>query len=410
MTTLPTGAVRLRGVTRRFRRYSERNQTLKDTLLRRRRSSATDLWVLRDVDLDIPPGQAFGIVGRNGTGKSTLLKLVADIIPPQSGTVESAGRVTSLLELGAGFHPDFTGRENVVMQGTLYGLSQREIDHRLDEIVAFAELAEFVDMPVRTYSSGMFMRLAFSVAAHVDADIMLLDEVLAVGDAAFQRKCIARIFEHRKAGGTLLFVSHDQASVEQVCDRAILLHEGHIAADGPPPEVFVEYNQRLLGASPLEAPTAEHGEPPAGSWGTGRLRIVAVRLLGSNGPTRRFHRGDELRVEIDVDVAAPIDAPVFEIDLLDSDGHRLFSATTRDYGFVVGRVEGPTQAAFTIRDLPLLEGQFAVSLRATAPDDNELYHTLEQCLRFEVLPQGSGSGPVAIEGQWEIPGPPGVFA
>jgi ABC-2 type transport system ATP-binding protein len=410
VTPLPIGAVELRGVTRRFRRYSERNQTLKETLLRRKRGTATDLWVLRDVDLDVAPGEAFGIVGRNGTGKSTLLKLVAEIIRPQSGTVASAGRVTSLLELGAGFHPDFTGRENVVMQGTLYGLSTREIERRLDEIVAFAELADFVDMPVRTYSSGMFMRLAFAVAAHVDADIMLLDEVLAVGDAAFQRKCIGRIFEHRKAGGTLLFVSHDQAAVERVCDRAILLDGGEIAADGVPADVFVEYNRRLLGASPLSGPGSKDGEIATGSWGTGRVRIQAVRLLGRDGPCERFTRGDVLRVEMDVESSSPVDMPVYGLDIVDDQGRVLYAATTRGHGTPTGTMNGPTRVAFAIDPLPLLEGSFAISLRVMAADDAELYQTLEQCLRFNVLQQGSGTGPVAVDGSWEITPGPGVAA
>ena len=188
MAALLPGQVRLRGVSRKFRIIHERNGTLKEALLRRRRTHYTELWALRDVDLDVAPGEALGVIGQNGAGKSTLLKLVAGILPPQSGTVETAGSVASMLELGAGFHPDFTGRENVYMNGAVLGLSERSIDARLDEIIGFAELADFIDMPVKTYSSGMLMRLAFSVASHVNPDILLLDEVLAVGDEAFQRK------------------------------------------------------------------------------------------------------------------------------------------------------------------------------------------------------------------------------
>lgn len=198
--TVRPGEVRLRGVSRKFRILSEQNATLKEVLLRRRRTVGRDLWALRDVDLDVEPGEAIGIVGENGAGKSTLLKLVAGILYPQAGTIEVGGSVASMLELGAGFHPDFTGRENVYMNGSIHGLSEREIDQRFDDIVAFSELGEFVDMPVKTYSSGMHMRLAFAVSSHLSPDILLLDEVLAVGDEAFQRKCMGRIFEFRRRG------------------------------------------------------------------------------------------------------------------------------------------------------------------------------------------------------------------
>ncbi len=403
MSALQPGAVRLRGVTRRFRRYTERNQTLKETLLRRKRGTATDHWVLRDVDLDVSPGEAVGVVGRNGIGKSTLLKLVAGIIPPQSGTVEAAGRLTSLLELGAGFHPDFTGRENVIMQGTLYGLTQVEIEQRMDEIVAFAELADFADMPVRTYSSGMFMRLAFSVAAHVDADLMLLDEVLAVGDASFQRKCMGRIFDHRKAGGTMLFVSHDQSAVEQVCDRAILLDGGSIIADDVPSTVFVEYNRRLLGANPIPGPVDAAGvATTVGSWGTGRATITGVRVLGDAGETDRFTTGDRLRVEMDIETTDVIASPVYGISIGDDHGSVLHDATTRAYGTATGQLSGAETISFTIDRLPLLAGTFWISVRAMAATDDELYHNLERCRAFAVLQQGSGSGIVAVSGRWEI--------
>jgi ABC-type polysaccharide/polyol phosphate transport system ATPase subunit len=245
MTTLAPGAVRLRGVSRSFRIFHERNLTLKETLLRSRRAAFTEFWALRDVDLDIRPGEAVGIIGENGAGKSSLLKVVAGIIPPQTGTVETGGSVASMLELGAGFHPDFTGRENVYMNGAIHGLSEADVADRIDEIIAFAELADFIEMPVKTYSSGMYMRLAFAIASHVNPDILLLDEVLAVGDEAFQRKCMGRIFNYRRAGGTLLFVSHDAASVERVCDRAILLIGGRVVNDGPPMDVLNAYHRRL---------------------------------------------------------------------------------------------------------------------------------------------------------------------
>ena len=237
------GHIRLRGVSRRFKVVHERNLTLKETLLRRGRGRFTELWALQDVSLDIEPGESVAIVGRNGSGKSTLLKLIAGIFPPQKGTLEVSGEVASMLELGSGFHPDFTGRENVFMNGAIHGLSEKQVRARFDSIVDFSELEEFIDLPVRTYSSGMAMRLAFSVAAHVDPDILLLDEVLAVGDEAFQKKCMRRIFDFRDAGGTLVFVSHDPHTVEMVCQRSILLNGGNVLHDGPSADVMLSYHE-----------------------------------------------------------------------------------------------------------------------------------------------------------------------
>ena len=203
MVAAAPGEIRLDNVARRYRLVHQRNRTLKETALRRKRVDASEVWALRGVDLHVKPGEAVGVIGRNGSGKSTLLKLAAGIMPPNGGEVAIGGRVASMLELGAGFHPDFSGRENVFMNGTILGLSDREIEERFDDIVRFSELGEFVEQPVRTYSSGMYMRLAFSVASHVDPDVLLLDEVLAVGDEAFQRKCLGRMFEFRRRGGTL---------------------------------------------------------------------------------------------------------------------------------------------------------------------------------------------------------------
>lgn len=239
------GEIRLRGVARRFKVVHERNLTLKETLLRRGRSKYTELWALQGVDLDIARGESVAIIGRNGSGKSTLLKMLAGIFPPQQGTLEVGGEVASMLELGAGFHPDFTGRENVFMNGAIHGLSEKQVRERFASIVAFSELADFIDLPVRTYSSGMAMRLAFSVAAHVDPDVLLLDEVLAVGDEAFQRKCMNRILNFHASGGTLVFVSHDPHTVEKVCERGILINDGRVVHDGPAHSAIAAYHALL---------------------------------------------------------------------------------------------------------------------------------------------------------------------
>ena len=287
---MKTGEIRADAVSRRFRVHARQARTLKELFVLRGRTQPTDVWALRDVSVDVEPGEAVGLIGRNGSGKSTLLRLVAGIIRPTSGTIAVGGRIGSLLELGAGFHPDFSGRENVFLNGSMYGLRRAEIRERFDEIVSFAELEDSIDRPVRTYSSGMYMRLGFAIAAHLDADVLLLDEVFAVGDEAFQRKCFGKIFEFKQRGGTIVFVSHDATQVERLCERAVLLRDGRKEFDGPTHEAVVHYRRVL-------AFDADPAERSAGlrEWGTGEAEITAARLVGSEGEERRqFLAGEPL--------------------------------------------------------------------------------------------------------------------
>lgn len=411
------GGIRLRGVSRRFRIVHDRNATLKETLIRRRRSSYTELWALRDVDLDIRPGEAVALVGRNGSGKSTLLKMLAGILPPHGGTIQSSGSVASMLELGAGFHPDFTGRENVFMNGAIHGLSEKAIRQRLPEIIEFSELEEFIDMPVRTYSSGMQMRLAFAVAAHVDPDILLLDEVLAVGDEAFQRKCLGRIHDFLHRDGTLVFVSHDASAVEQLCDRAILIENGRITADGPPPSVLERYHRVLASNSSAIGADMHHSadatiepesipipEPdsPLGGWGTGDVTIMACRLRGKDGPTDQFLSGDPLTIEIDLEAPEQTRMPVIGMGILTGDGTVCFGTNTRLSGFAIDELSGRATVRFHIPRLRLHEGRFDVTITAHSHDDCVVYHWLDHAMGFSVFPLRSGIGTTALEGSWEL--------
>ncbi len=250
------GEIVARGLGRRFSLATAGDRSLKEVLLLRRRPPKRDFWALRDVDMHVQPGEALGVVGRNGSGKSTLLKLMARIFAPTEGTLEVGGRVGPLLDVGAGFHPDFTGVENAYLSGAIHGLRREYVTEHLDEIFAFAELEEFAHVPVRAYSSGMFLRLGFSVAIHVQPDVLLVDEVLAVGDEAFQHKCMAKIVEYIQSGGTLVFVSHDLTSVERLCANAVLLDQGGVAAAGPTSDVLASYH-RLLAEEEAEAGTAE---------------------------------------------------------------------------------------------------------------------------------------------------------
>src|SRR6476619_5173496 len=272
------GEISVDGVSRKFVVRARETQTLKELLVARGRTGAQEVWALREVSVAISPGEAVGLIGRNGSGKSTLLRLIAGIIRPTDGSVQAGGRIGSLLELGAGFHPDFTGRENVELNGALQGLSRARIRERFDEIVAFAELEDSIDRPVRTYSSGMTMRLGFAIAAFLEADVLLLDEVFAVGDESFQRKCFGVIAAFKERGGTVLCVSHDAQAVERLCERSILLSAGQKAYDGPTHEAITRY-RRLLAD---ELDPAERG---AGlrEWGTGEAEIAGARLLGADG-------------------------------------------------------------------------------------------------------------------------------
>ncbi len=229
------------GVSKKFKRYHDKATTLKERLLMLRSKKADAFWALQNIDLHIKQGETVGLIGHNGSGKSTLLKLITKIIYPTQGQIKTKGRVSSLLELGAGFHPDFTGRENIYINASIFGLSKKEIDKKLDSIIAFSELEGFIDSPIRTYSSGMYIRLAFAVAVHVEPQILLMDEILAVGDANFQKKCISKIKEFKKQGITIVFVSHNMDDVYEICDRVVWLDHGHIKAMGDTKEIGERY-------------------------------------------------------------------------------------------------------------------------------------------------------------------------
>src|ERR671924_1784576 len=305
------GSIVAENVSRQFRVYPQRHVTLKEAIVRRRQLRPVEVWALRDVSFQIDPGESVGFMGRNGSGKTTLLRLLAGVFRPTSGRLAVTGRVGSLLELGAGFHQDFTGRDNIYLSASIYGLGKKEVDRRFDSIVAFSELERFIDLPVRTYSAGMYMRLGFSIAVNVDADVLLLDEVFAVGDEAFQRKCIDRILAFKQQGKTIAFVSHSGAALERMCDRALLLRQGVVEYDGETGEAIRRYQQLLAGE---ENPA----ERAAGlrEWGSGEARVTDVRLLGPDGEPREFFSaGDSLALHIGVEAQEDIAAPTLGVEL-----------------------------------------------------------------------------------------------
>ena len=414
MPGIEVGAIRLRGVSRTFRILHERNLTLKETVLRRRRTRATELWALRDIDLDVAPGESLGVIGQNGSGKSTLLKVLAGIFAPQAGTVEIGGHVAAMLELGAGFHPDFSGRENVYMNGSIHGLSEREIDRRLPEIIEFSELAEFIDMPVKTYSSGMQLRLAFAISSHVNPDVLLLDEALAVGDEAFQRKCYGRIADFRRTGGTLVFVSHDPAAIERICDRVVFIIDGRIVADGPPGDVLAAYHRYLaddVAAPPPPEPDAPlapvsdsglGGRDDPRAWGDRQVRITEARLVGPNGPTDRLLGGSPLTIEMVVESDGPVETPNFGIGVHTMEGHPIYGTNTRIDSLPVEVIDGRAVVRFAVEAIPLHEGRFAVTLAVLSQDESVVHHWLDRWLEFSVFSRVTGVGPVDLSGRWTV--------
>jgi ABC-type polysaccharide/polyol phosphate transport system ATPase subunit len=383
-------------VTKLYRRYAHRNQfrTLKSALLTG--SVLSDLrpeetfTALEGVSFEVPRGTTVGVIGENGSGKSTLLKLMAGITRPTRGTLTVDGRVSALIELGAGFHPEISGRENVVINGIMLGLGRREIEARFDEIVAFAELESFIDAPVKTYSSGMYMRLGFAVAIHVDPDVLLIDEVLAVGDEAFTRKCLDKISEFHRRGRTILFVTHSLGLVEKMCDDVLWLRQGRVAGHGEPKRVVDAYLTYVAegedaqlrarqqaaeaageGAAPetvAEAPPASGGYRP-GRWGGREVEITRVRLVDARGRERHvFAPGEAVTLVLSVRATAPVDDFVFGFGLFGADGVNLYGTNTDIEAFQPRRLDGEGEVRLVLDDLRLVEGTYLVDVAAHRRD------------------------------------------
>ncbi|MBA3400588.1 MAG: ABC transporter ATP-binding protein [Actinobacteria bacterium] len=395
---MDSGAISVEGVSRRFRIHARDARTLKDLFVQRGRAEATDVWALRDVSLDVARGEAVGLIGRNGSGKTTLLRIVAGIIKPTTGRVRAEGQIGSLLELGAGFHPDFTGRENVFLNGAIYGLRRADIRQRFDEIVAFAELEHAIDRPVRTYSSGMTVRLGFAIAAFLDADVLLLDEVFAVGDESFQRKCFGRIARFKQEGGTIVFVSHDASAVERLCERAVLLDSGSVAFDGPTREAIACYRRSL-------ADDIDPAERGAGlrEWGSGEATIASAQLVGQEGAERlQFLSGEPFALRVAVSATDGVPPPRLQLELRDDAGTLVAGQAVDlgELGWAAGN--GERAVRFEIGSLPLADGRFHLRLGLTDESGEHLYHQLDDALAFVVYPGGDERGFVRFAGSWAI--------
>jgi ABC-type polysaccharide/polyol phosphate transport system ATPase subunit len=383
------GEIVLEHATRSFALVHERPRTLKELFVLRGRGRARSrVQALDDVSLRIAPGEAVGMVGRNGAGKTSTLRCLAGIVPLDSGRADCGGRVVSLLELGAGFGPDFSGRENIYLNGALHGFTRAEIDERVDAIVEFSELGEFIDVPVKAYSAGMYLRLGFSIVAHLDADVLLIDEILAVGDESFQRKCLRRIAEQMERGATLVLVSHDPTAIERACERVVVLERGRVEFDGPVAEGLLFYH-RLLGAEPRGTETVRAGGEPRA------LRVAALELLDADARSRHMFRpGEALRAHVVVDAPAPVARGLIALEVRDMRGETLFRTDAS-----LGPVHGRTVVTFDVPRLALLGGDYDL---AVAASDQDAPQVMDRLARFAVAQTGDGEGVVDLRGEWTV--------
>ena len=406
-------AIVVKNISKRFRRYRDKGSSLKDYIVTRGRGSFEWHEVLRGISFGVRPGEAVGIIGENGSGKSTLLKLLSRIMYPDSGEIEMRGRVSALIELGAGFHPDMSGRENIYTNAAIFGLNRREIDSRLDKIIEFSGLEDAIDAPVRTYSSGMYMRLAFSVAINVDADILLVDEILAVGDAAFQAKCFNKLREIKSAGTTIVIVSHALGQIEQICDRSIWIKDGLIAAEGNPAEVNMQYldymGRKLGGGGKTEEYTS--AEKPASSrsedcgfprWGSGDGWIREARIKDLAGNERDcFSTGEGIRIEFDYVIEKPLDSPVVGVGIFRNDGVQCYGTNTQLEHFDALSLKESGTVSFTMPEVPLLPGEYFVDL-AIHREDGFAYDYCRFIRRFTIYSNVNDVGLLRLDHTWHI--------
>jgi ABC-type polysaccharide/polyol phosphate transport system ATPase subunit len=391
--------IRADGVWKKFRLYHERNQSLKATIMRRGRAKYEDFWALEDVSFEVAPGSTFGLIGHNGSGKSTMLKTLAKILRPDKGTVSVEGKMSALLELGAGFHPELSGRENVYLNGAILGLTKRELDRKFDDIVEFAGLERFIDSPVKNYSSGMYVRLGFSVAINVDPDVLLIDEVLAVGDEEFQRKCLERVADLREAGKTIVVVTHSLATVRNLCDEAAWLENGVVRELGKADQVADAY----LGEVHTDRQTDESGSP---RWGSGDVRITDIAMLDAAGRSvTSASTGDAVTIRLGYEAAVRIESPVFGLAVYTLEGIHLTGPNTREAGIDIDHIEGKGHVDLRIDPLMLLPGAYDISAACTDATISHPYDQRHRAFRFDVrpgVPHETYGGIVSLGGRWAV--------
>ena len=389
-------AISVENVWKQFRLYHNKNQYLKSAILHGGRSRYEEFWALKDVSFEIPQGSTFGLIGSNGSGKSTMLKCLTGILTPERGNINISGRIAALLELGSGFHPDLSGRENIFLNGAILGMTSKEILRKLDEIISFAGLEQFIDTPVKNYSSGMTVRLGFAIAINVDPEILIIDEVLAVGDAAFQKKCMEKIGDFRNEGRTIIFVSHGVGLVAAICDSVAWIEKGVLRELGNAQTVVEHYNADSYSAQPNTS--TEVGQ----QWGSGEVAITNVTLADSSGNSgHQFHTEDPVVITINFSSQIELTNLSVAVRINHIYGTYIWGTSTDSHSIKVPIEIGAGCISLKLDHLPLLEGTYELSVVVSDLVAIREFDHWEKGVRFDVIQKSfSNSGIVNIESEW----------
>lgn len=395
---MTTPAIHVDGLWKNFRVYHERNRNIKATVLRGRRARFEEFWALQDVGFTVNHGATVGVIGSNGSGKTTLLKCLTGIYVPERGSVHTDGNIAALLELGAGFHPELSGTENIYLNGSILGMSRKEIDSKFDSIVEFAGLEQFIDTPVKNFSSGMVVRLGFSIATHVEPEVLLIDEILAVGDQAFQRKSTEKIEQFRREGRTILVVSHSLGLVQQLCDTVLWLEKGQLKMTGPAADVIAAYTGTTYGNFAREDASSRT------RWGTGDAQFSTIRTRNAAGePITTLRSGDALQIQLEINSHLRIESPVVRLQIETISGELVWSTTTQRGTASLRVLDGPATATLEIPSLPLAEGTYYLSAAITDATGTTEFDHCQHWAKLHIVdaPAGDG-GVVAIPSAWSI--------
>ena len=383
-------AIEVRDISKQFRLYNEKHTSLKERVIHGGKMPFTPFWALRDVNVEIRQGETFGILGRNGCGKSTLLKCIAGILKPTSGEIRVRGSLAAMLELGAGFQPDLSGRDNIFLNGSLLGLSHADIEKRFDDIVAFAELEDFIDNQVKFYSSGMYVRLGFAVAVNVEPDVLLVDEVLAVGDANFQRKCLDHVKKFQREGRTIVVVSHGTDTIRQNCARVMVMNHGKVITVDESGEGIRVYLADLLGVGTLEG--SESGGIAGNVFAIGTVQAEH----GGSGSRTHLFPGESLTVTADIDSLAAVPNAMATIAIHDDKNELVFASDPDDPACAMEIPTGGGIVRFLFPEVPLLDGTYSVSVGIRSATDTAIYDWKDQVTQFEVANNGRATGRVRL--------------
>ncbi|MEX1029322.1 MAG: ABC transporter ATP-binding protein [Paenibacillaceae bacterium] len=420
-------AISIKNVSKAFKIYMDKPLTLKEKVLKLRSNEYSNFFALKDVNLDIKKGETIGLIGHNGCGKSTLLKLITSILYPDSGEINVVGRISSLIELGAGFHPDFTGRENIYINASIFGMSKKEVDQKIDEIIRFSELGEFIENPVRTYSSGMYMRLAFSVAINVNPEILLIDEILSVGDVNFQKKCYDKLEGFKLNGATIVIVAHDLGTIEKICDRVIWMDKGEIVAQGEADRIidlytqhmnkqFIEQRQQEISIEKTADPVRIEDNSEVGNsavkktldisddnrWGSREVEITEARLVNPKGVTTNIlSAGETVVIEIDYKVNSPQKEYIFGVGFYTAEKVLIYGNNTQIGKMKLQKINNSGTVKFKVSQCNFLSGNYKLNV-AIVDGDHRALDFIKFYMDFTIVSNDKAVGITSIDHNWEL--------